>query len=157
MQWLCGSRNRFGLYLDRNPTECNRRGNKSRKKQHSSPKISPHGITQRAKRKIKNYQGKNINRTEGEEDSKFRPPQRSTNIHSVTHLAIPRLENPEGTMRTSRREKGWTPSTAWAAARQEGRWGSTTASTCARKQDGEKTLWGITASYWARAVAKRQG
>lgn len=36
------------------------------------------------------------------------------------YLAMPRLENPAGTMRMSRRGKGWTPRMAWAAARQRG-------------------------------------
>lgn len=34
---------------------------------------------------------------------------------------MPRLENPAGTMRTSRRGKGWTPRTAWAAAKHRGK------------------------------------
>lgn len=33
---------------------------------------------------------------------------------------MPRLENPAGTMRTSRRRKGWTPSTVLAAAKHRG-------------------------------------
>lgn len=36
------------------------------------------------------------------------------------YLAMPRLENPAGTMRTSRRGKGWTPRTVLAAAKHRG-------------------------------------
>lgn len=54
------------------------------------------------------------------------------------YLAMPRLENPAGTIRTSRRGKGWTPRTVWAAAKHLG---NSLRMVCKGKQQVSQNNW----------------